>query len=138
MMTNIDKVSAAVSEWGFNVAKAFLPHFQIPVGGRLGGLMQILGQDPATYNIWNELGFLAEPMIQTVVTPAVRRMLSSMPDEQIPEVALKFVDSFIKRAEEKGGVNLFGLELGKGSFDRLKEIMNSKFGMQNGRPDQEV
>lgn len=137
-MTNVDKVSAAISEWGFNVAKAFLPHFQIPVGGKLGGLMQIIGADPATYNIWNELGFLAEPMIQTIVTPAVNRMLSGMPDEQVPEVAMKFVDSFIARAEEKGGVNLFGIELGKSSFLRLKEIMNSKFNMQDGRVDQEV
>ena len=126
-MTNIDKVSLAISEWGFNVVKAFLPQFKIPVGGKLGGMMQLLGADPATYNIWNELGFLAEPLIQTVVTPAVNRMLSGMPDEQVPELAMKFVDSFIKNAEEKGSVNLFGIELGQASFERLKEIMESKF-----------
>jgi hypothetical protein len=125
-MTNIDKVSAALGEWGFNVAKAFLPQFKIPVGGKLGGLMQIIGADPATYNIWNELGFLAEPLIQTIVTPAVHKMLEGIPDEQIPEIANKFVDSFMTRAEEKGSVNLFGLEIGKPSFERLKEIMNSK------------
>lgn len=125
-MTNIDKVSLAVSEWAFNVAKAFLPQFKIPVGGKLGGLMQLLGQDPTTYNIWNELGFLAEPMIQSVVAPALNRMLSSMPEEQIPDLAMKFVDSFIKRAEEKGSVNLFGVELGQGSFERLKEILERK------------
>ena len=126
-MTNIDKVSLALSEWAFNVAKAFLPQFKIPVGGKLGGLMQLLGQNPATYNIWNELGFLAEPLIQSVVSPAVSRMLSGMPDEQIPDIAMKFVDSFIKRAEEKGSVNVFGLEMGQSSFVRLKEIMESKF-----------
>lgn len=126
-MTNIDKVSLAVSEWGFNVVKAFLPQFKIPVGGRLGGIMQLLGADPATYNIWNELGFLAEPLIQTAVTPAVNRMLSGMPDEQVPEIAMKFVDSFIKRAEEHGSINLFGLELGQSSFERLKEIIERKF-----------
>ena len=126
-MTNIDKVSIAVSEWGFNIAKAFLPQFKFPVGGKLAGFMQILGQDPATYNIWNELGFLAEPLIQTMVSPAVGRMLGSLPDEQIPDIAMKFVDSFIKQAEEKGSINLFGLELGKGSFERLKEILSSKF-----------
>jgi hypothetical protein len=125
-MANIDKVSMALSEWSFNVAKAFLPQFKIPVGGKLGGLMQILGQDPATYSIWNELGFLAEPLIQTVVTPAVHKMLNGIPDEQVPELANKFIDSFIARAEEQGSVNLFGLELGKPSFERLKEIMNSK------------
>ena len=126
-MTNIDKVSLALSEWAFNVAKAFLPQFKIPVGGKLGGLMQMIGADPAKYNIWNELGFLAEPLIQTMVTPAVGRLMGGIPDEQVPELAMKFVDSFIKRAEEKGGVNLFGLELGQSTFERLKEILESKF-----------
>lgn len=125
-MTNIDKVASALGEWGFNIAKSVLPQFKIPVGGKLGGLMQVIGANPATYNIWNELGFLAEPLIQTIVTPAVHRMLSGIPDEQVPELAMKFVDSFISRAEEKGSVNLFGIELGKPSFDRLKEIMENK------------
>ena len=133
-MTNIDKVSLAVSEWAFNVVKVFLPQFKIPVGGRLGGIMQILGQDPATYNIWNELGFLAEPLIQSMVSPAMNRMLSGMPDEQIPDLAIKFVDSFIARAQEKESVNLFGLELGQGSFERLKEILERKFN-EDGRVD---
>lgn len=126
-MTNIDKVSLAASEWAFNVAKAFLPQFSIPIGGKLGGFMQILGQDPAKYNIWNELGFLAEPLIQSMVSPMVNKMLSGMPDEQIPDLAMKFADSFIQRAEEKGSVNLFGVELGQSSFERLKEILASKF-----------
>lgn len=131
-MTNIDKVSLAVSEWSFNVAKAFLPQFQIPVGGKLAGFMQILGQNPSTYSIWNELGFLAEPLIQTMVSPAVNKIMSSIPDEQIPDIAMKFVDSFIKQTEEKGSINLFGLELGKGSFERLKEILDSKFNGYEG------
>lgn len=125
-MTNIDKVSLGVSEWTFNVVKAFLPQFKIPVGGKLGGFMQILGQNPATYNIWDELGFLAEPVIQSMVAPSLSRMLNGMPDEQIPDLAMKFVDSFIQRAEEKGSVNLFGVELGKASFERLREILESK------------
>lgn len=131
-MTNIDKVSLAVSEWAFNVAKAFLPQMKIHVGGKLGGFMQILGQDPASYNIWNELGFLAEPLIQSVVSPAMSKMLSGMPEEQIPDIAMKFVDSFVKRAEEKGSVNVFGLELGQSSFVRLKEILESKFNGYEG------
>lgn len=126
-MTNLDKVSAALGQWGFNVVKSVLPSVKIPVGGKLGGLMQLIGADPATYNIWNELGFLAEPLIQTVVTPAVHRMLGSIPDDQIPELAMKFVDSFIQRADEKGGVNLFGIELGKSTFERLKEILSRQF-----------
>ena len=127
-MTNIDKVSAALSEWVFNIAKSVLPQVSIPVGGKLGGFMQILGVDPRTYNIWNELGFLAEPVIQSFVTPAVHKMMDGIPDEQVPELADKFIDSFIKRAEEKN-VNLFGIELGKSSFERLKEIMDNKMNM---------
>ena len=126
-MTNIDKVSLAVSEWTFNVAKAFLPSFQIPIGGKLGGLMQLIGQDPKTYNVWNELGFLAEPLIQSVVSPTINRMLSGIPDEQVPELAMKFVDSFIQRAEEKESVNLFGLEITKPTFVKLKELLENKF-----------
>ena len=126
-MTNIDKVSLAVSEWTFNVAKAFLPSFKIPIGGKLGGFMQIIGADPATYNVWNELGFLAEPLIQSVVSPTINRMLSGIPDEQVPELAMKFVDSFIQRAEEKESVNLFGLEITKPTFVKLKELLESKF-----------
>ena len=125
-MTNIDKVSAALSEWGFNVAKSFLPQMKIPVGGKLGGLMQLIGADPATYNIWNELGFLVEPMLQTVVTPAVHKMLASFPEEQIPELAMKYVDAFIERAEEKGSVNLFGLEMKRDAFEGLKHILSVK------------
>lgn len=131
-MTNIDKVSLAVSEWGFNIAKAFLPQFKIPVGGKLAGFMQLVGQDPATYNIWNELGFMAEPLIQTMVTPALNRLLSGIPDEQVPELAIKFVDSFIKRSEEKGSVNLFGIELGKGSFEKLRELLERRLNESNG------
>ena len=133
-MTNVDKVSMALGEWGFNIVKVVLPQLKIPVGGKLGGMMQLIGMDPASYNIWNELGFLAEPLIQTMVTPAIHKMLEGIPDEQVPELAKKFVDSFIARAEEKGSVNLFGLALGKPSFERLKEIITAKL-EEDGRLD---
>ena len=125
-MTNIDKVSAALGEWAFNVAKSVFPKVKIPVGGKLSGLMQLIGADPATYNIWNELGFLAEPLLQTVVTPVVQRMLGGIPDDQVPELAMKFVDSFIEQAGKKGSINVFGLELGKNAFEGLKDILSAK------------
>ena len=125
-MTNIDKVSAALSEWAFNVAKSVLPKMRIGQNTPVGHLMGILGADPTTYNIWNELGFLAEPLLQTMVTPAVQKLLGSIPDEQVPELAIKFVDSFVAQAQKKGSINLFGLELGKNAFEGLKEIMSAK------------
>ena len=128
-MSNIDKVSSALSEWGFNIAKNLLPGIGIPTNSAIGKFMYgMLGVDPTKYNVWNELGFLAEPLIQTMVTPTINKVLGGIPDEQIPELVHKFIDSFIERADEKGSVNLFGIELGRSSFERLKEIMDSKLG----------
>ena len=83
--------------------------------------------NPAEYNIWNELGFLAEPMIQTLVTPMIGRYMQGIPDEQVKDIAMKFADAFVARAKENGSVNLFGLELGEDAFTDLKVILSSKF-----------
>lgn len=126
-MTNIDKVSMALSEWAFNVAAAALPQFRIPAGSGLANMMQgLFGIDPASYNIWKELGFIAEPVIEIMVTPAVTKMLAGLPEERVPEIAHKIVDSFIEQARKKGGVNLFGLELGESTFQGLKAILTEK------------
>lgn len=127
-MTGIDKVSSALSEWGFYVAKNILPNFTIPQGSAIGNMMQgFFGINPASYNIWNELGFLAEPLIQSMVTPAVNKFLQNIPENQIQEIATKFADAFVKQAREKGSVNLFGIELKEDAFVDLKAILTSKF-----------
>lgn len=129
-MAKIDILSQALSEWAFKVAKSILPQVQIPVGGKLAGLMQVIGVNPATYNIWNELGFLAEPLIQTMVTPAVGRLLQGIPDEQVVELAVKYVDAFIARSKEKGAVNLFGVEIEEAEWQELKSMLETR--LNNG------
>jgi hypothetical protein len=127
-MSSIDKVSLALSEWGFNVAKSVLPQINIPTESAIGKFMYgILGVNPASYNVWNELGFLAEPMIQTMVTPLVGRYMQGIPDEQVKDIALKFADAFVTQAQQKGSVNLFGVEMGENAFADLKAILTSKF-----------
>ena len=127
-MSNVDKISLALSEWVFNVAKSVLPKINIPTESAIGKFMYgILGVNPASYNVWNELGFLAEPMIQTMVTPLVGRYMQGIPDEQIKDIAIKFADAFIDQAREKGSVNLFGLQMGEDAFVDLKAILTSKF-----------
>lgn len=134
-MTSSDKVSAALSEWGFYVAKNALPQIGIPQESAVGKFMYgILGINPATYNLWNELGFLAEPLIQTIVAPLVNRYMQGIPDEQVEGIAMKFADAFVKQAQEKGSVNLFGLEMGEDAFSDLKAILTSKF-KDDGRAD---
>lgn len=126
-MTNLDKISAGLSEWAFKVARSFLPQLRIPANSQLGHVMGLIGMDPAAYNVWNELGFLAEPMIRTLVTPAVNKLLGGIPDEQLPEIVQQYADAFLTQAQEKGSVNLFGVELGPDAFEGLKAIMARKF-----------
>lgn len=125
-MAKIEIVGNVLSEWAFKVAKSLLPQVNIPVGGKLGGMMQLLGVNPATYNIWNELGFLAEPVIQTLVTPAVSRMLAGIPDEQVGELALKYVDAFVAQAKKNGSVNLFGIALDENDLNDLRSMLIEK------------
>lgn len=125
-MAKIEIVGNVLSEWAFKVAKSLLPQVNIPVGGKLGGMMQLLGVNPATYNIWNELGFLAEPVIQTLVTPAVSRMLAGIPDEQVGELALKYVDAFVAQAKKNGSVNLFGIALDENDLNDLRSMLVEK------------
>ena len=123
----VNKVSNALAEWGYKVASSFLPAYRIPEGSMIGNIMQgFFGMNPASYNVWKELGFLAEPLLQSLVTPAVNRMLAGMTDEQVQDVVFKFVDSFIEQAREKGSVNLFGIELKEDAFVGLREILAVK------------
>lgn len=127
----VNKVSNALAEWGYKVASSFLPAYRIPEGSAIGNIMQgFFGIAPASYNVWKELGFLAEPLLQSLITPAVNRMLAGMTDEQVQDVVFKFVDSFIEQAREKGSVNLFGIELKEDAFVGLREILANKMGVE--------
>lgn len=128
-MTITDKVSKALGAWGFDVAKAVLPSFRIPQGSAIGNMMQgFLGINPASYNVWDELGFLAEPLIQSFASPMVNRLLAGMSEEQAQDVVDKFLDAFIKQAKEKGEVNVFGIALEAKDFESLKELLTKMEG----------
>ena len=122
-------VSAAISEWVFKVAASVLPKVNIPTESARGKFMYgILGIDPRNYNLWNELGFLAEPTIEVMVSPMVGRYLEGLPDEQIKSVAMKYVDAMLSEVERKGSINLFGLHLQRDAIEDLKRIMTEKLG----------
>jgi hypothetical protein len=128
-MANIDKVSEAVAEWGFNVASAILPNVTISPNSTIGMIMQsVLHINPLNYSVWNELGFLVQPMLKTVITPTLNRYLSGMTDEQVKDMAMQFADAFVEQARTKGSVNLFGLDVGPRSFEGLKAILTAKLG----------
>lgn len=126
-MTSIDKLAEALTEWGMNVAKSVLPNVAIPQQSGIGSLMQMLGVDVRTYNIYDELGFLLKPTMRRLVMPSLNKYLGGMSDAEVEEMAMEYADAFIAQASEKGYVNLFGIQVGANAFDGLKEILTDKF-----------
>lgn len=126
-MASIDKLGEALSEWGLNVAKSVLPNVKIQPQSGIGGFMQMLGVDVSTYNIYNELGFLLKPTMRRFIQPTLTKYLGGMTDAEVEEMAMEYAEAMREKANEKGYVNLFGLQIGANAFDGLKEILTDKF-----------
>ena len=126
-MASIDKLSEALTEWGMNVAKSVLPNVKIPPQSGIGGFMQMLGVDIRTYNIYDELGFLLKPTMRRFIQPPLTKYLGGMTDAEVKEVAMEYVEAMREKANERGYVNLFGVQVGANAFDGLKDILTDKF-----------
>ena len=126
-MTSVEKLAEALTEWGMNVAKSVLSNVAIPQQSGIGSLMQMLGVDVRTYNIYDELGFLLKPTMRRLVMPTLSKYLGGMSDAEVEEMAMEYADAFVAQAAEKGYVNLFGIQVGANAFDGLKEILTDKF-----------
>ena len=126
-MASIDKLSEALTEWGMNVAKSVLPNVKIPPQSGIGSFMQMLGVDIRTYNIYDELGFLLKPTMRRFIQPTLAKYLGGMTDAEVEEVAMEYVEAMREKANERGYVNLFGIQVGANAFDGLKDILTDKF-----------
>ena len=128
-MSNIEKLSEILTEWLSNVASSVLPKISIAPTSGIGRVMNgFFGIDLGSYNVWNELGFLAKPAINSFVQPMLVKYLSFMPEEKIKSTALEMVGAMVKQAEMKGYVNLFGIQIGKNAFDDLHMMIESMEG----------
>jgi hypothetical protein len=126
-MASIDKLSEALTEWGMIVAKSVLPNVKIPPTSGIGSFMAMLGVDTRAYNIYDELGFLLKPTMRRFIQPTLTRYLGGMTDAEVEEMAMEYVEAMREKANEKGYVNLFGIQVGSNAFDGLKEILTAKF-----------
>jgi hypothetical protein len=125
-MGNLEKLSAVLTEWLSIVASSVLPKVSITPTSGIGRVMNgFFGVDLSTYSIWNELGFLAKPAINSFVQPMLIKYLSFMPEEKIKSTALEMVGAMVKQAESKGYVNLFGIQIGKNAFDDLYAMIEN-------------
>lgn len=131
-MNNTDTLIGAVTEWLGKVASSVMPQVSIPPQSAIGKMMSgFLGINPASYNVWNELGFLLNPTIRSFVEPQMRKYLANIPDASIKDMAMTYADALVKQAQEKGSVNIFGVEFGANAFEGLKGILKEKFNENN-------
>ena len=127
MNPKIEKTIDAVNEWLLNVGASALPQVKISSQSGIGRIMSgMFGIDLSTYNVWNELGFLLTPTLDSIVRPKLGSLLQNIPDKEYDKQIMEFVDSAIIQAREKGYVNLFGIQLGENAFEGLKEILSQK------------
>lgn len=131
-MKNADTLIGAVTEWLGKVASSVMPQVSIPPQSAIGKIMSgFLGINPSTYNVWNELGFLLNPTIRSFVEPQMRKYLANIPDASIKDMAMTYADALVKQAQEKGAVNIFGVEFGANAFEGLRGILKEKFNETN-------
>lgn len=125
-MNNIDKLNNIISEWLSNIMASVLPSVKVSPTSGIGKVMNgLLGIDLTTYNVWNELGFLATPVINAFSKPMLQQYLSLIPDEQIKDVALNMVNAMVEQANMKGHINIFGVEVGRNAFEDLKRMVEN-------------
>ena len=72
----------------------------------------------------NKMGVM--PVGRLLVSMSVPMMISML----VQDIVVKFVDSVIAQAREKGSVNLFGIELKEDAFVGLREILADKMGVE--------
>jgi hypothetical protein len=125
-MGNLEKLSAVLTEWLSIVASSVLPKVSIAPTSGIGRVMNgFFGVDLSSYNVWNELGFLAKPTINSLVQPMLVKYLSFIPEEKIKTTVLEMVGAMVRQAESKGYVNLFGIQIGKNAFDDLYAMIEN-------------
>jgi hypothetical protein len=125
-MNNIDKLSNIIAEWLSNIMASVLPKVSISPTSGIGKVMNgLLGIDLSTYNVWNELGFIATPVINAFSKPMLQQYLSLIPEEQIKDVALNMVNAMVEQANMKGHINIFGVEVGRNAFEDLKRMVEN-------------
>ena len=115
-----------LAEWLSNVMASVLPKVSIPPTSGIGKVMNgLLGIDLTTYNVWNELGFLATPILNNLTEPMLQQYLAFIPEDSIKTTATDMVKAMIAEAERKGHVNLFGIEIGRNAFEDLLRMIEN-------------
>lgn len=124
-MTNREAFSLAVSDWIKPIVKSIMPQVNIPAGGLISNFMgNWLGIDLSNYNLLDEFDFLVDPTVDQFVLPLVDNLIAKIPEERIPSFVNSYLEAFIKQAEEKGSINIYGIPLEQKHFSALLARFN--------------
>lgn len=82
------------------------------------------------YSIWNDLSFLAMPLVNMVVMPILANGVAKLgvSDEALPKYALEVSKALLDEAEKKGSVSLMErYTISVDDVRRLKSMIESNF-----------
>ncbi len=92
--SNAQKLAAVVSEWArpaiSQIASSRL--VRLPFIQSLQTAIQGSGMVGEGYNIANDLEPMMQPIVNSLITPMLTQYISSIPDENIPQMARSLVD----------------------------------------------
>lgn len=127
-MTNTEILTAVIAEWAKPMTDDIIK--QVANGNekvaRANAWIKKFFPVSENYSIWNDLSFLAMPLIELSIQPMLASGLAKMgiSDEAIPAYAHKVVDALCKEADEKGQVRLLErYTLTADDTKRLKEML---------------
>lgn len=134
-MKNADKLTAIITQWAKPMTDDFAQ--QIMSGNewinRANQWIRKYFPVSENYSIWNDISFLAMPVIEISIEPRIAGFLSKMgiADEMIPEYAHKVMDALVKEAETKGQVRLLErYTISQDDVNRLKSLLNEELPLQ--------
>lgn len=131
-MSNIDVLSGIVTEW----AKPILDDV---IKNVMGGNSAVQTANAwvkkffpvsENYSIWNDLSFLAMPLVNMAVMPILANGVAKLgvSDEALPKYALEVSKALLDEAEKKGSVSLMErYTISVDDVRRLKSMIESNF-----------
>lgn len=127
-MNNTELAAVAIRNWLSPIVKSVGNNIKIPATKGIGKFITTyFGIDLTNYNILNELDFIIDPTLDYFVRPYITKLSNFIPDENIPVVINRYVDSAIDKAKAKGSVNIFGFEFEATAFENLKKELDKSF-----------
>ena len=130
-MRNIDTLSGIIIDW----AKPMIDDIALQIVNgsdsitRANAWIRKYFPVSQNYSIWNDISFLALPLLSVSITPFLENAVSKIgiTDEMIPKYIKDIADAMYKEAETKGEVKfLERYEFSLDDMKRLKDLIEER------------